>query len=75
MATSRQEWKSLLHLTFDVLAAPAEQRAKAPIEAELLVMEADKVEHGANRFSMRTTQTASKLLEEERRTLGRPEQE
>ena len=41
----------LLHLPFDVLAAPAEQRAEAPIEAELLVMQADEVEHRADAFS------------------------
>ena len=61
----------VLHGAFDVAAGTAEQGAVAAVEAELLAVGADEVEHGAERLARRLAQASPELLEEQGRALGR----
>ena len=56
-------------------AAAAEQRAEAPVEAELAAVAPDEVEHRADGLALAQPQAASELLQEQRRAVGRPQHE
>lgn len=75
VASSRQEREALLDLPHQVLAGAAEQRAQAAVEPELATMLADEVEHRAQQLAIRAAQAAAELLDEQRRAVGRAQQQ
>ena len=75
VAAGGQERELQLHGPLDVSAGAAEQRPVAAVEAELLAVGADEVEHGAERLARCLAQAAAELLEEQRRALGRAQHE
>ncbi|MEI2699996.1 MAG: hypothetical protein V9E94_17270 [Microthrixaceae bacterium] len=70
VAARRQERELRLHRSFDVAAGAAEQGPVAAVEAELLAVGADEVEHRAVRLVLRSAQASAELLEEQHRALG-----
>ena len=54
---------------------PPSKARQATIESKFAAMVADEVEHRAERLRGSTSETAAELLEEERRTLGRAQQQ
>ena len=73
-AARRQERKVVLNLPLDVDARPTEKRPESPVEAELLAVRPDEVEHRAYRLARCPSQPSPELLQEERRTFGRAQQ-
>ena len=71
MTASRQEREAPLDLLSHVSATAAEQRTEPAIESEFRAMQADEVEHHTDRLPGTATQPATKLLQEERRTVRR----
>jgi hypothetical protein len=65
----------LLDLLDHMLAATAQQGPQAAIEAELLAVVADEVEHRAQALAVAAPQPTPELLEEQGRAVGGPEQE
>src|SRR4051812_43411877 len=75
MTASRQGGEVLLHLALETATRGAVQRTEAEVEAELLVLRADEVEDRQSCLGRGQPETSSKLLQEDRRALGRPEKE
>src|SRR5262245_47687938 len=56
---------------FDIAAGAADERTITAVEAELAAMSAHEVKDSAECLALRAAQTTAKLLQKQRRTLGR----
>ena len=75
VAARREEREVPLDLLLQVLSAATEQCPVAEVESELAAMEADEVEDGAFRLAGGSAQASAELLKEQRRALGRAQQQ
>jgi hypothetical protein len=75
VAARRQERKPLLNLSLKVATTAAKQGAEAAVETEFLSVMAHEIENGALPLAMALAQSSSQLLEEQRGTVGRAQQE
>src|SRR5206468_305119 len=74
-ATGGQKRKAGFELLTQRTASTVDDRAQAPIEPELTMMLTDEVDHRQVRLVLGATQTATELLREDRRAIGRSEQQ
>ena len=74
VAAGGQEREAVLDLALEVASRAAEQRPEATIEAELLAVVADEVEHRAD-LPLGFAQSTTELLDEEHRAVGRPQKQ
>jgi len=64
VASCWKERKVPVDLTLQIMATSAKECPVAEVVAEFTPMQSDKVEDGALRFALRSTQTSAELLEE-----------
>ena len=75
VATGREEREALLDLSLEVAATATQEGAETAVEAELLSMMAHEIENRALQLAVTLAQPSSQLLEEQRGTVGRAQQE
>src|SRR5690242_2574350 len=75
MTTGRQGGEVVSRLPREASSTRASQGTVAQIEPELGVLCPDEVEHREIRLAVGQAQAASKLLQEDRRTLSGPQQQ
>ena len=75
MAARRQEREALLNLPLKVASTATQQGAEAAVETEFLSVMAHEIENRALPLAIALAQSSSQLLEEQRGTVGRAQQE